>query len=181
MAEDSNNAPAVKRPPGVKRSGRPSKRSQRAHIDPKTGLMPQEEVFAVKVAAGEMLIDALIAADPSKLQTATRKSIARLSSDWAKRPAIQARIKALREGQRQHSKYTLQRVMEETDDAIALAKAEANPSAFVAAIALRAKINGLMVEDRKNDRRPYEELSEAELDGEIRRALDDIERAESLH
>jgi hypothetical protein len=176
MAAKPKLAAAVAKP-ARSRNRHVSKRT----VDPKTGLTPAEEIFAAKVAAGEMLVEALIAADPARLRTSKRTSIGRKASEWMKRPAIKARVAALQSELRQESRYTLRQVMAETDDAIKLAKQEGNPGAYVSAVALRAKVNGLMVEDRKNERRPYAELSEPELDAEIERAINEIEQAKSLH
>lgn len=130
-------------------------------------LTPKREKFAQAVASGMAQADAYRAAfNPKKSKDATiHQEASRLAADRK----VSARIIELRAPVIAEARYDLKTAMVECDEAIALARSTESASAMVAAVQLKAKLNGLMVEDRKNQRRPYEELSDEQLDGFIER------------
>ena len=56
------------------------------------------------------------------------------------------------------ARYDYAQAMAEANRALELAERLENPSAMVAAAQLRSKLSGLMVEDRKNQRQPFDTL-----------------------
>jgi hypothetical protein len=67
--------------------------------------------------------------------------------------------------------YKLEDAMREAEEARVLAMADKKGAgAAVSATALKAKLNGLLVEDRKNERRPLSDADDAELQSVIERA-----------
>lgn len=68
-------------------------------------------------------------------------------------------------------RYELEDAMADANKAFMLAEQKGNPGAMVAAAILKAKLNGLLVEDRGNARRKYESLTDEQLQAELDRAL----------
>lgn len=129
------------------------------------GLTPKREKFAQNIAKGMAQADAYRAAfDCSKSKD---KSIHEAASRLAADVKVSARVAELRAPVVARVRYELEDAMAECDAAIALAMKKENPSAYVAAVQLKARLTGLMVEDRKNMRRPLEDLSDAQLDARI--------------
>lgn len=59
--------------------------------------------------------------------------------------------------------YGLTEAMAQAVEAYGVAKERGNAGAMVQAATLCARLNGLMVADRSNDRRPYADMTDAEL------------------
>lgn len=140
-------------------------------------LPPKREKFAQQLAAGNNQADAYRAAfAPKRCKDKTiHEKASRLAADGK----VQARVVELRAPVVRKVRYELEQAMAECDEAITLARANDNPSAMVSAVQLKAKLNGLLVEDRRNLRRPLEELSDAQLDGFIEQKAK--EAGTSLH
>jgi phage terminase small subunit len=85
------------------------------------------------------------------------------SSELLRDPVVLAEIDRITAAQRKTSEYELADAMTEVDDALALAKEEKNPQAMVAAIKLKAHMNGLLVSDRENKRSPFEGMTDDQL------------------
>jgi hypothetical protein len=132
----------------------------------KQGLTPKREKFAQAVASGMAQAAAYRAA--FNCRKSTDKTIHEHASRLAADGKVRARIAELRAPVVAKVRYELEQAMRECDEAIALAKKTESASAMVAAVTLKSKLNGLMVEDRKNQRRPFEELTEDQLDQAIR-------------
>lgn len=134
-------------------------------------LTAKQEAFCLAVAGGATLS----AAYEKGYDTArcTPKTVNERASALAKESKIATRIKELRQpaidAVRAKVRYELEDAMRECDEAMAFARAKEDAKAMTAAIALRAKLNGLMVEDRANKRSPLEEMSEEALDAQIAR------------
>lgn len=87
---------------------------------------------------------------------------------------IATRIEEIRAPVIQKARYELEDAMREAEQARKLALADPKGAgAAVSATALKAKLNGLLVEDRQNKRRPLEDMDDAELDALIRRSSTD--------
>lgn len=63
-----------------------------------------------------------------------------------KRPKVQQAIAAFRAELAENSKYTLEKAMEEANDAAIFAREHKNPNAYVKAVELKAKLSGHMIE-----------------------------------
>jgi phage terminase small subunit len=134
-------------------------------------LTPKQEKFAQGVASGLNQADAYRAAfNPKRSKPETiHQEASRIAADRN----VSARIKALTEKivdeVRAAVRYELEDAMRECDEALAVAKEGKNAAAMARCVELKAKLNGLMVEDRKNQRRPLEELTDDQLDARIGR------------
>ena len=108
------------------------------------------------------------------------KSVWEKGSTLAAKAQVQARIDEIRAPVIEKARYTLVEAMTEAEDARKLAMESKQASAAVSAVQLRAKLNGLLVEDRQNERPPYSDYTEDELDRAIaatRRAIEDAQTA----
>jgi phage terminase small subunit len=129
---------------------------------------PKHEHFAQLVAKGESAQKAYVLVGYS--EAGASASATRLLKD----ARVLARVAELRanltERMVEKTAYDLTKAMQETDEALRLALAKENPGAAVAAITLRSKLNGLLVDKKEIRTGPLGEKSEAELDDIIRRA-----------
>jgi hypothetical protein len=64
--------------------------------------------------------------------------------------------------------------MEEARQAMDFAFERGQAGAMVAAVTLRARLSGLLVEDRRNLRTPFQSMSEQDLMAEIERTLHEL-------
>lgn len=128
-------------------------------------MTPKREKFAQCIAGGMAQADAYRSAfNPKRSKDKTiHENACRIAAD----SKVKARVEALRAPVVAKVRYGLEQAMIETDEAIALAKKMESPSAMVAAVQLKAKLNGLLVEDRTNRRRPYEDMQDEQLDRAI--------------
>lgn len=101
------------------------------------------------------------------------------STQLAKNPKIIARLADLRACVVERTLYGLEQAMAEAGRALVLAERLEQPGAMAQAVALRAKMNGLLVEDRRNERRPLADMSDEELARAIVEADKAIERAKA--
>lgn len=132
-------------------------------------LTGKQEAFAVAVAQGATLTDAYATAYAVK-PGRSKASIAKDAQETARLPHVAERIEYLRaqvaekvaERTAEIVAYELEHAMAETDMALRLAAEKENPAAMARIIELRAKLNGLMVAERKNDRAPVQELGHDE-------------------
>ncbi len=134
-------------------------------------LTPQQERFAQLIAAGMNQSAAYRAAYNAKRMKA--ETVNTEASKLAKHPQITPRVQELRKPVIEEVRYDLKQAMHEAEQAMTVGLLTGQAGAVVSAVHLRAKLNGLMVEDRKNDRPPFEGLSDDELD----RATAETERA----
>lgn len=133
------------------------------------GLTPKRERFAQLVASGMQQADAYRTAFDTKKAKDT--TVHQEASRLAANPHVAARISELTAQAaaeaRAAVRYELQDAMREADKAFALAMKKENATAMARVVALKAQLNGLMVEDRKNLRRPYEDMGDDQLDRAI--------------
>lgn len=125
-------------------------------------LTPKQEAFAQAVVSGLTISDAYRSAYSTgnmKASTVNREAKS-LSDD----PKIATRIEALRKPVVEALQYGLKEAMAEAAEALEVARTKENGGAMVAAVTLRAKLSGLIVEKRQNVPNPYEGVPIAELE-----------------
>ena len=126
---------------------------------------PKREAFAQSVANGTSLVDAARAAgyDESRAY--------KTASELRKRADIAARIVEVLAKRTKlaeiHAVYDMRACLAETNEALQMARTNGQPSHMVAAITLKAKLVGLLVERRQIDYKNVGELSDAELESLI--------------
>jgi hypothetical protein len=153
----------------------------KGRTDQATGLTVQQEAFCVALAKGaKSQAAAYRTAYPSSLKWKA-ETVHVKASALTSRDKVTARIAALRSELRAASGYDLAQAMRECDEALALAKDNENAGDMARVIALRAKMNGLLVEDRRNERPPLADLSDEDLERQLERALVEIGRAGTIH
>ncbi len=119
-------------------------------------LTPKQEAFCIAMASGMNPSDAYRSAyDTSKMKPASiNKEAKKLLTE---NPHITPRIDSLRKPVIQAAQYGLAEAMAEAADALEVAREKSNGGAMVAAVTLRAKLSGLLI-DKK-------EIRTGELDG----------------
>lgn len=121
------------------------------------GLTPKQESFCLAYLhlgnASEAYREAY---DANACKPAT---INRKAKELLDNGKIAARLTELRAPTLRRALYDYDQAMTEANEALDLARKMENPSAMVAAATLRAKLSGLMVEDRKNQRVPLQDFS----------------------
>lgn len=119
-------------------------------------LTPKQEAFCIAMASGMNPSDAYRSAyDTSKMKPASvNKEAKKLLTE---NPHITPRIEALRKPVIVAAQYGLAEAMAEAADAMEVAREKGNGGAMVAAVTLRAKLSGLLI-DKK-------EIRTGELDG----------------
>jgi phage terminase small subunit len=127
-----------------------------------TLLSDQQEKFAQALARGMSQAEAYREAYPTSVNW-KENSVHCNASKLAGDAKIAQRVDEIRAPVLRKVRYELEDAMREANEAIVLAKEVGNPAALVAAVTLRARLNGLMTEDRKNDRRPLNEMNDEEL------------------
>ncbi len=113
--------------------------------DKKTRLTPQQEKFAQGVASGKSQAEAYREAYPRSKkwdQDAVYSNASTMASDTK----VLQRIDELRKPIVARVRYDLEKAMTEAQEGMQLARSLENPSAFVSAVTLRSKLNGLLVD-----------------------------------
>lgn len=125
-------------------------------------LTSKQEAFAQAIVSGKNQSDAYRIAYPTgRMKGASIHRNAKALTDNTK---IASRIIELRAPVIERVRYGYEQAMIEVEAALAMATKLENPSAMVAASALRAKLSGLMVEDRRNDRDPFDGMTTEQLE-----------------
>jgi hypothetical protein len=100
------------------------------------------------------------------------------ASKWAKRPKIRLRILELQQAigavNTDKLTYRWEEAMGELEQARAGALAKRDYSAAVGAIRQKCKISGLEVDPRKNAVKPFEDVTDDELDERIKQAQREV-------
>jgi phage terminase small subunit len=136
-------------------------------------LTTKQQKFVEEVVSGKSQSDAYKAAyNVGKMQPSTIRNEA---SKLLKNPDVTAMLKHLREKATARVQYDTEDAMIEADEAFKLAMNLGEPSAAVAAITLKAKLMGLIVKDRKNEKSPLADLSDDELDALIKSFEDQLD------
>ncbi len=120
-----------------------------------TTLTSKQEVFAQAIVSGKTQADAYRKAfSAGKMKDETiQQAASRLMAD----SKVTARVEELRAPVVAKLQYGLEAAMLEAAEAFRVAKAKENGGAMVAAVQLRAKLNGLLVEKREDVTDPFKQ------------------------
>ena len=110
-------------------------------------LTAKQEAFAQAIVSGSNQSDAYRAA--YKPQKMSQPVIANKASALMARGDIQVRVAALRAPVIAKVQYGLEQAMQEASDALEVSKERGNGGAMVAAVTLRSKLNGLLIERKE--------------------------------
>lgn len=127
-------------------------------------LTSREEAFAQAIVSGKTQADAYRAAYSAKGKKST---VHEEASKIIKRHKVATRIAELRAPVIAKLQYGLEEAMNEADEAYRISKGKENGGAMIAAVTLRAKLNGLLVDKKEIKHSRLETMSEEELDKEI--------------
>ena len=122
---------------------------------PAVTLTSKQEAFAQAIVSGKTQADAYRKAfSAEKMKDATiHKRASELMADGE----VTGRVEALRAPVVAKLQYGLEEAMLEAADSFRVAKAKENGGAMVAAVQLRAKLNGLLVEKRQDVTNPFKQ------------------------
>jgi hypothetical protein len=134
-----------------------------------TILTPQQEKFCQAIVSGLSQSDAYRKAYPKSLKWKT-DSVNSKSSTLHADVRVKQRVAELRQPVVEKLQYGLEQAMAEASDALKVAKAKENGGAMVAAVQLRAKLNGLLVDKKEIRMGGIEELPDEALDKLIERS-----------
>lgn len=125
------------------------------------GLTPKRDHFALLVAQGMTQADAYRGAFAAKKSTdkTIHEQAARLMADCKVAARVEEYRKQIADKAAESISYEYQDAMRECNEAIAFAQQCGSAAAMVSAIKLKVEINGLHVEQRKNNRDPLEGIS----------------------
>jgi hypothetical protein len=124
-------------------------------------LTAKQEAFCLAIVSGLSQSDAYrkaYASDGMKPATVNKRS-----GELMKNGAITGRIDTLRKPVVEKVQYDLENAMEEAAEAFLVSKSKENGGAMVAAVTLRAKLNGLLIDRKEITMSPMQELSEDAL------------------
>ncbi len=107
-------------------------------------LTPKQEAFCQAIVAGNSQSEAYRTAYDA--DNMAPKTVNQRAYEMMGRGDIAARVAELREPVIERARYDLNVAMTEALEALTMGKLEKNPSAMVAAVALRAKLSGLLAE-----------------------------------
>jgi hypothetical protein len=134
-------------------------------------LAATKERFAQQIALGATQIDAYRRATGSKAKDSSAYVEA---SKWAKLPQIRLRVQelvaAVKSANEGKLVYRWEEAMGELDQAKLLATLDGEHSAVISAIKQKCRISGLEVDPRSNAQKPFEGVTDDELDAEIEKA-----------
>lgn len=122
---------------------------------------PQQEKFCQLIAVGLNQSDAYRAA--YNIKRAQAKTVHEKASRLAAEGKVKARVDEIRKPIIEEVRYDLRKAMDEAEKAMLLGLMLGQSSAVVAAVQLRSKLNGLLVEERRNERTPLQDLTDEQL------------------
>lgn len=125
-------------------------------------LTSKQEAFAQAVFRGAAKRDAYLEAYPACMRTAHAVSSA--ASALLRKPKVARRIEDLRKPVLQKLAYDFEKAMIEAGDALEMARDARNAGAMVAAVTLRAKLAGLLVDRKEVRTGPLDGLPVSELE-----------------
>lgn len=147
--------------------------------DPITGLTPQQEIFCqASIIPGTTQADAYRTAYPTSKKWKD-SAIWSKASTLMSEGKVRERIAALRQPVIEKAQYGLEQAMNEAAEAFQVAKGKENGGAMVAAVALRSKLNGLLVERSEVAVTQFAEMTPDALDRFIARKA--AETGSKLH
>lgn len=137
-------------------------------------LTPKQEAFCLAVVSGMNITDAYRSAYAAG--TMKPASVNREAKALTDHPKIAARIEELRKPVVAAAQYGLTEAMAEAAEALKVARNKENGGAMVAAITLRAKLSGLLIEKKEVRTGPLDGLPPDEAKALID-TIDAIQRA----
>jgi len=135
-------------------------------------ITPKIEAFCQAIVSGSSQSDAYrkaYNAERMKAETIHNKAYALM-----KKGEIRARIEEIRKPVIEKVRYGLEDAMKEAEEAMQICRRKEQGGAMVAAVQLRSKLNGLIVEKRENRNGPLEELPDSSLDNIINRKAKEL-------
>lgn len=126
-------------------------------------LTAKQEAFALAVASGMNQSDAY----RSAYDTKPNASLAAINVNASKVMAnakVRLRVGELRKPAVAAAQYGLQEAMREASEALEVSRRKENGGAMVAAVTLRAKLAGLIIEKRQNVPNPFDGMPMEELE-----------------
>lgn len=142
----------------------------------KSDLTPKQEKFCQGVVKGLSQADAYRSAYNAKNMKPEVVQVK--ASELMANGKVKVRVAELRKPVVEKVQYGLEQAMREAEDALQVAKAKENGGAMVAAVQLRAKLNGLLVEKKEIRTGPLDDASTETL-LEMRRMAE--QRTGSVH
>lgn len=140
----------------------------------KPALTPRQEAFAQAVASGMNQSDAYRSAySATNMKAAT---IHVKACELMAEGKIRGRVAELRQPAIKEAQYDLLQAMKEAAEAMEVARSKENGGAMVAAVTLRAKLSGLLIEKKEIRTGPLEGLPPDDAKALIE-AIDAIQRA----
>ncbi len=137
-----------------------------------------QEAMALALASGLSQVNAYRQAfKPPKSRS--RSAIDAAAYRLARHPKVMRRVKEMREKMIGEAAYTLEAAMEEAERAYNQALLIGQPGAAVSAVTLRARLHGLLVEDRANAREALSGMTDKELEQLKQEATRVIEQAKA--
>lgn len=140
-------------------------------------LTPQQEEFAQALALGSSQISAYRKATGSKAKPEAAYVTA---CKWAKLAKVKLRVQELREiagaVNDERMVYRYEDAMRELDDIKVEGLVRGELSAALGAVRQKTKISGLEVDPRRNAQKPFEGVTDEELDAKIRATEDEIKK-----
>lgn len=136
----------------------------------RTGLTPQMEDFAQCLSTGMSQADAYRRAYPGSLKWKDSQVYSKAST-LAGHVKVMERVKELRAPVVAKVQYDIEAAMREAAEAFEVAKVKENGGAMVAAVTLRAKLNGLLVDKKQIVPSDIEDLTDEQLDRLIARKM----------
>lgn len=123
---------------------------------------PRQEKFSQAIASGSNQSDAYRQAYPDNKSAA--KTINEAACRLARNGKVLARVEELRRPAVEAMRYGLMEAMKEAQEAFAVSRDVKSGAAMVAAVALRSKLNGLMVERKEIVLTEVQRLDDESLD-----------------
>lgn len=140
-------------------------------------LTPRQESFAQAIVSGLTQADAYRTAYACK--NATDNSIIQMASKLMANIKVVSRVAELRKPVVEKLQYGLEQAMNEAQEAFEVSKSKEQGGAMVAAVQLRAKLNGLLIDRKVVEINAMQELPDDALERLIQRKAK--EAGVSLH
>ncbi len=124
-------------------------------------LTAKQEAFCQAIVSGMSQADAYRKAyDAKKMKPPT---VQKRASELMANGEVTGRVDAIRKPVVEKVQYDLEKAMEEAGRALNLAEDKENPGAMVAAVQLRSKLNGLLIDRKEIKINPIQDMPEDAL------------------
>lgn len=130
-------------------------------------LTAKQEAFCQAIVSGMSQADAYRAAYSAG--SMKPETVQKRASELMRNGEVAGRVAAIRKPVVEKVRYDLEMAMVEAAEAFEVSKSKENGGAMVAAVTLRAKLNGLLVDRREVTINPLQELPEEALQRFIER------------